>query len=371
MAPSVGLWLCLYLQLLFTDAKSVGQHDREHDNMENPPSHLKLIPVWTTAQLRSQKNTNIPNQSPALPKALGLDVDEHRRMARGADTEDQQPTSSSENESVTAPQATELNNLTKVAAGNSGNADDDFGHRGNMSHPDHVGPGLFNPFYPLAESSYAAYAVLFLAGLVLAVGVVGNMAVMCIVWNNYYMRSAWNYLLASMAFWDFLVLVFCLPVVVLNQLSHRRILGDITCCMVPYMEVGVMSVRLGNVNATDLYLKVTHTIVECQKYKRLHPLPSRYKAYFYKTLSWWWRYSKGKARVSLRPNCFLALKNKQLFKCYTETESNNELPLITIMSIYLEPDLLSHLCEKLTVRKRAEVMFIYTIPQTTGSYKLN
>uniref|UniRef100_A0A8D3CGW5 G-protein coupled receptors family 1 profile domain-containing protein n=1 Tax=Scophthalmus maximus TaxID=52904 RepID=A0A8D3CGW5_SCOMX len=86
-------------------------------------------------------------------------------------------------------------------------------------------------------SSYAAYAVLFLAGLVLAVGVVGNMAVMCIVWNNYYMRSAWNYLLASMAFWDFLVLVLCLPVVVVNQLSHRRILGDITCRMVPYMEV--------------------------------------------------------------------------------------------------------------------------------------
>lgn len=237
-----GLWLCLYLQLLFTDAKSFGEHDREPDNMDKPTSHIKL----TTKQLQSQNNTSAPNQSLPLAEMLDLDVDRHRRMARGADEEEQQSTFSQsfENDSVTAPQATELNNLTKVAAGDGGN-DNDISHHGNISNSDHGGPGLFNPFYPLAESSYAAYAVLFLAGLVLAVGVVGNMAVMCIVWNNYYMRSAWNYLLASMAFWDFLVLVLCLPVVVLNQLSHRRILGDITCCMVPYMEVGVVYVRVG------------------------------------------------------------------------------------------------------------------------------
>uniref|UniRef100_A0A667WRJ9 G protein-coupled receptor 37 like 1 n=1 Tax=Myripristis murdjan TaxID=586833 RepID=A0A667WRJ9_9TELE len=120
---------------------------------------------------------------------------------------------------------------------NRSDDDDENNHHGNASNPEHTNPGLFNPFYPLVESSYSAYAVLFLAGLVLAVGVVANMAVICIVWNNYYMRSAWNYLLASMAFWDFWVLVLCLPVVVINQLSHRRILGDITCRLVPYMEI--------------------------------------------------------------------------------------------------------------------------------------
>uniref|UniRef100_A0A3B4T3W9 G protein-coupled receptor 37 like 1 n=1 Tax=Seriola dumerili TaxID=41447 RepID=A0A3B4T3W9_SERDU len=201
MALSISLWLCLCLPLLFTDAKSVGQHDSQRDTVDKP--HVKLEPLWTTKQL----------------KMLDLDVEQHRRLARGADEEEQQSTFSQsfENDSVTPPQVTEFHNVTRV--------------------PNHDTPGLFNPFYPLVESSYAAYAVLFLAGLVLAVGVVGNMAVMCIVWNNYYMRSAWNYLLASMAFWDFLVLVLCLPVVVLNQLSHRRILGDITCRMVPYMEV--------------------------------------------------------------------------------------------------------------------------------------
>lgn len=253
MALSVGLCLCLYLQLLFTNAKSVGQHDREHDKMDKPPSHIKLIPVWTTKQLQSQDKTYMPNQSLPLTEMLDLDVEQHRRMPRGADEEEQQSTFSQsfENDSVTAPQVTELNNLTKVAAGDGGNDDDDINHHGNISNPDH--PGLFNPFYPLAESSYVAYAVLFLAGLVLAVGVVGNMAVMCVVWNNYYMRSAWNYLLASMAFWDFLVLVLCLPVVVLNQLSHRRILGDITCCMVPYMEVGEVYVRVGGVGMHYVY----------------------------------------------------------------------------------------------------------------------
>ncbi|GLD63838.1 prosaposin receptor GPR37L1-like protein [Lates japonicus] len=238
MAPSISLWLCLYLPLLLTDAKSVGQHDGQRDTLDKPSSHVKLEPLWTTKQLKPRGNSYTPDQSAPLPEMLDLDVEQHRRLARGADEDEQQSTFSQsfENDSVTPPQATEFNNVTKVAAGGGGE-DDDVNLHGNTTTSNSDTPGLFNPFYPLAESSYAAYAILFLAGLVLAVGVVGNMAVMCIVWNNYYMRSAWNYLLASMAFWDFLVLVLCLPVVVLNQLSHRRILGDITCRLVPYMEV--------------------------------------------------------------------------------------------------------------------------------------
>ncbi|KAM4609883.1 G-protein coupled receptor 37-like 1 [Polymixia lowei] len=222
--------------------------DRQQDGS---PSRIKLEPFWTGEQLRTQEEFYVPDQNLlSEPGQHGgsevlLDLDQRRRLARSAEEEEQQSTFSQsyENDSVTTPQATEFTNTTKIAAGdddndsNDNDDNDDNGNHGNTSSPDRGPPGLFNPFYPLAEGSYSAYAILFLAGLVLAVGVVGNMAVMCIVWNNYYMRSAWNYLLASMAFWDFLVLVFCLPVVVLNQLSHRRILGDITCRMVPYMEV--------------------------------------------------------------------------------------------------------------------------------------
>lgn len=98
---------------------------------------------------------------------------------------------------------------------------------------------IHNPLFPVTNSSYIAYGILFLALVVFALGLVGNLAVMCIVWQNYFMRSAWNYILASVAFWDFLVLCFCLPVVVFNELTHKRLLGDFSCRVVPYIEVGL------------------------------------------------------------------------------------------------------------------------------------
>lgn len=96
---------------------------------------------------------------------------------------------------------------------------------------------IHNPLFPITDSSYSAYGILFLAFVVFAFGIVGNLAVMCIVWQNYFMRSAWNYFLASLAFWDFLVLCFCLPVVVFNELTNKRLLGDFSCRVVPYIEV--------------------------------------------------------------------------------------------------------------------------------------
>lgn len=231
MSPFKSVWFCLCLPLILTDANSVQQHDGQMDKSSNG---AKLEPVWISKNPSESRDDSSQVKTLPFPEMLDLDQEQHRRLARGVDEDEQQSTFSQsfENDSVTAPQPTDFDNVTS-----EGNADDENA-RGNTSSSNKDTPGLFNPFYPLVDSSYAAYAVLFLAGLVLAVGVVGNMAVMCIVWNNYYMRSAWNYLLASMAFWDFLVLVLCLPVVVLNQLSHRRILGDITCRMVPYMEVG-------------------------------------------------------------------------------------------------------------------------------------
>ncbi|XP_076859975.1 G-protein coupled receptor 37-like 1 [Brachyhypopomus gauderio] len=101
---------------------------------------------------------------------------------------------------------------------------------------------IHNPLYPVTDGSYIAYGILVLALVVFAVGIVGNLAVMCIVWHNYFMRSAWNCILASLAFWDFLVLCVCLPVVVFNQLTHKRLLGDFSCRVVPYMEVTSLGV---------------------------------------------------------------------------------------------------------------------------------
>lgn len=109
--------------------------------------------------------------------------------------------------------------------------------RGNLTGTPGQRLRIHNPLYPVTESSYSAYAIMLLALLVFAVGIVGNLSVMCIVWHSYYLKSAWNSILASLALWDFLVLFFCLPIVIFNELTTQRLLGDASCRAVPFLEV--------------------------------------------------------------------------------------------------------------------------------------
>ncbi|XP_018541942.1 LOW QUALITY PROTEIN: G-protein coupled receptor 37-like 1 [Lates calcarifer] len=104
------------------------------------------------------------------------------------------------------------------------------------------GRGILNPLYPVTDGAYWAYAVMLLALVLFAAGIVGNLALMCIVWHNFYLKSAWNCILAGLAFWDFLVLFFCLPVVVFHELTLKRLLGDLSCRLVPYLEVSSLGV---------------------------------------------------------------------------------------------------------------------------------
>ncbi|XP_057702322.1 G-protein coupled receptor 37-like 1 [Corythoichthys intestinalis] len=95
---------------------------------------------------------------------------------------------------------------------------------------------------PLGEASYWAYALMLLALVLFSVGMVGNLALMCTVWHNVYLQSAWNCILAGMALLDFLVLFFCLPIVVFHELTSRRLLGEVSCRLVPYLEVTSLGV---------------------------------------------------------------------------------------------------------------------------------
>ncbi|XP_012682751.2 G-protein coupled receptor 37-like 1 [Clupea harengus] len=126
---------------------------------------------------------------------------------------------------------------------------------------------IHNPLYPVTDNSYGAYAVMLLSLIVFAVGIVGNLAVMCIVWHNYYLKTAWNCILASLAFWDFLVLFFCLPVVIFNELTKRRLLGDLSCRIVPYMEVTSLGVTTFSLCA--LSIDRFHTATSTQPKPRL------------------------------------------------------------------------------------------------------
>ncbi|KAM6436487.1 prosaposin receptor GPR37 [Liasis olivaceus] len=103
-------------------------------------------------------------------------------------------------------------------------------------------PHVKNPFYPLTEESYGAYAVMCLSVVIFGIGIMGNMAVMCIVCHNYYMRSISNSLLANLAFWDFLIIFFCLPLVIFQELTKKWLLEDFSCKIVPYIEVASLGV---------------------------------------------------------------------------------------------------------------------------------
>ncbi|XP_036376292.1 prosaposin receptor GPR37-like [Megalops cyprinoides] len=94
-----------------------------------------------------------------------------------------------------------------------------------------------NPFYPITSESYGAYAILCVSVIIFTVGVIGNISTMCIVCHNYYMRSISNSLLANLAFWDFVVVVVCLPLVVYQELTKSWLLGEFSCKLVSYIEV--------------------------------------------------------------------------------------------------------------------------------------
>ncbi|XP_042571474.1 prosaposin receptor GPR37-like [Cyprinus carpio] len=103
-------------------------------------------------------------------------------------------------------------------------------------------PGVKNPFYPVTGESYGAYAVLCISILIFTVGILGNIAIMCIVCHNYYMRSISNSLLANLALWDFVILFFCLPLVIFHELTKDWLLGEFSCKIVPYIEVASLGV---------------------------------------------------------------------------------------------------------------------------------
>lgn len=99
-----------------------------------------------------------------------------------------------------------------------------------------------NPFWPVTSETYGAYAITCVSGVIFLVGLAGNIAILCIVCQNYYMKSISNSLLANLAVWDFVLILFCLPMVVFHELTKSWLLGEFTCKVVPYVEVASLGV---------------------------------------------------------------------------------------------------------------------------------
>ncbi|XP_038154274.1 prosaposin receptor GPR37b [Cyprinodon tularosa] len=104
------------------------------------------------------------------------------------------------------------------------------------------GDEIKNPFYPVTSQTFGAYAITCVAGVIFLVGIAGNIAILCIVCQNYYMKSISNSLLANLAVWDFVLIFFCLPMVVFHELTKSWLLGEFTCKVVPYVEVASLGV---------------------------------------------------------------------------------------------------------------------------------
>ncbi|KAJ8269137.1 hypothetical protein COCON_G00117440 [Conger conger] len=99
-----------------------------------------------------------------------------------------------------------------------------------------------NPFYPVTNESYGAFAIVCVSMIIFSVGIIGNIAIMCIVCHNYYMRSISNSLLANLALWDFVIIFFCLPLVIYHELTKTWLLGEFSCKIIPYIEVASLGV---------------------------------------------------------------------------------------------------------------------------------
>uniref|UniRef100_A0A1A8MCG0 G protein-coupled receptor 37b n=1 Tax=Nothobranchius pienaari TaxID=704102 RepID=A0A1A8MCG0_9TELE len=104
------------------------------------------------------------------------------------------------------------------------------------------GDEIKNPFYPVTSETFGAYAITGVSGVIFLVGIAGNIAILCIVCQNYYMKSISNSLLANLAVWDFALILFCLPMVVFHELTKSWLLGEFTCKVVPYVEVASLGV---------------------------------------------------------------------------------------------------------------------------------
>lgn len=194
--------------------------------------------------------SGVPGATPLHPGRLRVGaLDQRSRLRRGTEDEEARGVQKYVPEAwaefprpirPAGPQPTEPWVATSPHPDDTGDAPGSGPEPGG--HPTGV-PGqrlqMQNPLYPVTQSSYGAYAILLLALVLFAVGMVGNLAVMCVVGHSYHLKSAWNAILASLALWDFLVLFFCLPVVIFNELAKQRLLGDASCRAVPFLEVSI------------------------------------------------------------------------------------------------------------------------------------
>ncbi|XP_055714215.1 neuropeptide SIFamide receptor-like isoform X2 [Phlebotomus papatasi] len=102
---------------------------------------------------------------------------------------------------------------------------------------------------------YGIAATIFLSlayGIVFVLGVVGNVAVVMVVFKSTGMRSATNQFIANLAIADLLVNFFCLPFTLVGNVFQAWILGVFVCKIVSYLQGVSVSASVNTLMAISL-----------------------------------------------------------------------------------------------------------------------
>ncbi|XP_055695904.1 neuropeptide SIFamide receptor-like isoform X2 [Lutzomyia longipalpis] len=102
---------------------------------------------------------------------------------------------------------------------------------------------------------YGIVATIFLSlayGVVFVLGVVGNVAVVVVVFKSTSMRSATNQFIANLAIADLLVNFFCLPFTLVGNIFQAWILGVFVCKIVSYLQGVSVSASVNTLMAISL-----------------------------------------------------------------------------------------------------------------------
>ena len=90
------------------------------------------------------------------------------------------------------------------------------------------------------------WVLIFLYAVIFFMGLLGNFLVAFAVWNNHTLRTVTNYFLVNLAVADFMVLLFCLPLTVVDDVTETWFIGSLMCKIIKFLQV-----RKGNY---DLYI---------------------------------------------------------------------------------------------------------------------
>jgi len=105
-------------------------------------------------------------------------------------------------------------------------------------------------------------AVPILFGIIVVVGLLGNLLVVIVVTANQQMRSTTNLLIINLALADLLFIVFCVPFTAVDYMLPYWPFGDVWCKMVQYLIVvtAYASVYTLVLMSLDRFLAVVHPI---------------------------------------------------------------------------------------------------------------